>query len=206
MATPSFTSFEDITTFDVVWMRVSNDQDEGQKAPGELENDGVFTIKRASPPASSSTTQISSTSPIPMIATFIWDQFEAKFTCKYNRTSHSYEDFNMVDGSMSEAFETAFYSADATNCNKQPDLEELEVGWLKLEMFTLLSDLNPCYVELWAKARVDGMEAHATNNDLRELGLGEYASIDEEEDEGGEEDQQTDDSEDESDIEGEDEE
>lgn len=200
MASPSFTIFEDITTFDIVWNRISEDSFEVQTGPGEPD-EGMFTVKRASPPSLSSPTP--STSSIPMIATFIWEQFSAEFACDYNQTSRSYGNFDLVDGSMNEHFRISFRIANALNRNAKPDLWELDRGTWKLEMNTMCNGPNSSYVELWAKKRVNDVPAEETESDLRNWGVGQYASVDEEEDGGEWEIQERDASEDESDVEGE---
>ncbi|CAD6583888.1 MAG: hypothetical protein ASARMPREDX12_001476 [Alectoria sarmentosa] len=202
MASPTFTIFEEITTFDIVWQRISEDSFEVQTGPGEPD-EGMFTVKRASPPSLSSPTP--STSSIPMIATFTWEQFSAEFACDYNQTSRSYGNFDLVDGSMNEHFWISFRVANAFNRNAQPDLWELDGSTWKLEMSTMCNGPNTSYVELWAKKRFNDEPAEETESDRRKWGVGQYASVDEEEDGGEWEIQERDASEDESDEEGEDE-
>lgn len=204
MDTPGFIVFEDVTTFDVVWIRVSvGPWLEVQTGPGELEDNGTFTVERV--PASSSTTQTSSISYIPIIATFIWGQWRAEFTCDYDQTSRSYNHFDFVKDSINPLFATAFRLANEFNSDAQPILSELDEGVWKLEMYTMYIDMTASYVELWAKKRVNGVETKATDSDLRDWSLGQYASVDEDEDGGEGEDQEVDSSEDESGEEGEEE-
>ena len=93
---------------------------------------------------------------------------------------------------MSEDFGTAL--AMANGMYTEPDLDEVEEGIWKLRMYTMYSGRNPQQVELWAKKRVDDVQAEATDSDLRNLSLGRYASgnegEDEEEDPWGEEEEQ----------------
>lgn len=195
MATPSFTIFEDITIFDVVWVRVSDDLSVGPTGPGQLDDEyGTFTVERAPPAASSSTSQIPSTPSIPMIATFDWGHWSANFACNYDQTKRTYDNFDLVAGSMSAEFAGAFYSAHEFNNDAQPDISDCGEGVWKLEMETMYSGMDPQYVELWAKKRVQDVQALATDSDLREWSLDQYASGGEEEDESGTSGEQEDES------------
>ena len=159
MTTPNFNIFEDDATFDVIWRRLSDDEEE-QTDPGEREYDGIFQLKRApQQPASSSTTQNAS---IPMIASFTWEDSEAaEFSCDYNHTSRSYDHFALVEGSMSDDFATALLMANGVYT--EPDLDEVDEGIWKLRMYTMYGGRNPQQVELWAKKRVDDVVATATD-------------------------------------------
>ena len=85
---------EDVTIFDIVWVRTSTDGE--STGPGNPDNSGgTFTVEPASPPASPSSTQVSPTLSTRMIATFVWGHFEARFTCTYNETTQSYHDFKL---------------------------------------------------------------------------------------------------------------
>lgn len=169
MAGPGFTIFEDVTTFDIVWKRVSDNKE--QLDPGEPGDSwAFFTVERAPTPASSSATQGPSTSPVPMIVTFDWDICSAEFSCNYNPTSRSYDHFDLVEGSLSQEFADALCVAD--RLDNQPHLSELNEGIWKLEMYMTYMDLAPSYVELWAKRSVNGVQATATDEDLREWGFG----------------------------------
>ena len=187
MATPNFNVFEDDAIFDVIWKRVSKNEDE-QTGPGEREDDGQFQVKRAPQPASRTTTQNPSTSFVPMIATFLNENddatfYEATFTCEYNHTSRSYDYFALVEGSMSEDF--AIDLATANGMYTEPDLEEVDEGIWRMNMYIMCPYPKASQVELWAKKRVDDVKAEATDGDLRSLSLGRYASGNEEEEEEG---------------------
>ncbi len=182
MTDPNFVIFEDDTTFDVVWKRVS-EEDEAPTGLGQLEDHGTFTVTRAPPPASSSSTQVSSASSIPMIATFTWENFGARYACVYHPSTRSYDNFDLVKESMSEDFASALLSADEYNTDLHTWLSEWDGGVWKLEMNTMYHSSNPSYVELWAKRRVDGVRTEATSSDRRDWGLAQDASEDEEEDE-----------------------
>lgn len=144
-----------------------------------------------------------------MIATFTWGLFEADFTCNYNHPRHSYTDFGFVNGSMSLELLDAFFDVEG-NLGKKPRLEQLAMGWLKFDTAMILEGSCPRRVELWAKKRVDGDQVTPTDDELRELKLGQYASVGEEEKRGKEENDRADcseensDTEDESDVEGDD--
>ena len=129
--------------------------------------------------------QTPSTHVIPMIATFYWISSSAKFDCSYDPTTRTYDHFGLVEGSLSEDIAVAL--AHANEFNNEPALDELDEGKWKLEMYTMYQGFKPSYVELWFKRRVDGVVAKATDEDLREWGLGPYGSLEEEEDEEAEE-------------------
>lgn len=62
-------------------------------------------------------------------------------------------------------------------------MEEIKPGWLIVTTNVLLeSNGNLSVIELWFKERVGEEEAEATDDDLRDFGLGQFADIDESED------------------------
>lgn len=80
MVGPNFTIFEDITMFDIVWKCVSAHK--SHPGPGEPGDSwAFFTVERRAPTSTSNPTN---STPVPMIATFDWEYFSAKFTCDYD--------------------------------------------------------------------------------------------------------------------------
>lgn len=196
MASPNIDTLTDTTIYDLVWSCIPEGYVE-QQVPGERDSDGYFLIELDPTPSSTTTPQTSSSISTPMIANLILWDWEAKFTCEYNHTTRSYNNFNLVPGLMSEAFAIAFFS-DISNYGKQPVVEELKPAWWTVTMdVTLTPQGEHSNIELFFKKRVDWIEAQATDDDLRELELGPFAQIgdnedesdiqgDEDEDEGGE--------------------
>lgn len=184
MASTSSAVSEDVTIFDIVWMRTSKEQEE-PSSPGEPDGlGGTFIVKQASPPASTSGTQIPPSASTPMIATFFWEHFEAEFSCTYNETTDSYHGFELVR--MNDTFGTSFFVANYLNQDAQPDINDYGGGMWTMDMYTMLVEPHPSYVTLWAKRRMnENEEARMTDDELRDWQLGEYGVVGDEE-EGGE--------------------
>ena len=183
MSSTSSAVSEDVTTFDLVWMRTSTVEEE-QTGPGDPDVDyGFFIVKRASSPASTSGTQTPPSQSTPTIATFFWDQFEAEFSCTYNETTDSYDGFKLVK--MNETFRISFVVANHLNQDAEPNIIDYGGGMWTMDMYTMLEEPNPSYVTLWAKRRIDeNEEARMTDSDLREWELGQYGIVGDEEEEG----------------------
>lgn len=183
MASTSSAVSEDVTIFDLVWMRTSKEQEE-QTGPGQPDYaGGFFIVKQASPPASTSGTQIPPSPSTPMIATFFWEQFEAEFSCTYNETTDSYHGFELVR--MNDTFGTSFVVANYLNQDAQPDINDYGGGMWTMDMYTMLVEPHPSYVTLWAKQRMnENEEARMTDGELRDWQLGEYGVVGDEEEEG----------------------
>ncbi len=184
-----------VDVYDVIWKRVSNEEEEQTGGPGEPEGGGVFTVQRTPPPAFNPTASAPATSCLSMVVHFSWDNWSAEFTCDYDQIGASYNHFGLVEGSMSETFETAVLSANGFSGG--PSLGEEHNGLWRLDVPTMLWGSDPCFLELWAKKRVDGVETTATEEDSRRLRLGRYAAGCGEEDGEDDEEQQDGSSEDE---------
>ncbi len=184
-----------VDEYDVIWKRISNEEGEQTGGPGEPEGGGVFTVHRTPPPAFNPTSSAPATSSVSMVVNFFWDDWSAEFTCDYDQTGASYYHFGFVEGSMSETFETAVLSAN--EFSEGPNLDEEHSGLWRLDVTTMLSGNDPCFLELWAKKRVDGVETTVTEEDLPGLRLGRYAAGSGEEDSEDDEEQQDGSSEDE---------
>ena len=128
MASSSSEVSEDLTNYDLVWKRIS-DEDEVWRGSGQRDSDGYLEIDRAPlaspnidpqisassstpmvalPPSTASSPQTLPSTSTLMIATFNCGAWGATFTCEFDQTSRSYKNFNLVRGSMSGEFWSVF--------------------------------------------------------------------------------------------------
>ncbi len=189
MASSNTTIFEDDTTFDLVWTRVTDDY--AEEADGGFRPDslGSITVERA-PQSSSSPPQST-----PVLANISWEQSSVQFTCNYNYRTRSYSDFQLVEESMNDVLRNSLAMANAWGRDHLPVLKELWEGMWYLEMLRENNEgTGEENEELWFKKQVDGQGAWMEDEDLKREDLGKYAEVEEkkkeeeeetEDDEGG---------------------
>ncbi len=131
MASSNVTIFEDDTTFDLVWTRVTDDWAEEADGGSRPEFDGSITVERVPQPSSSSS---SSPQSAPMLAKIWWEQSSVHFTCNYNFRTRSYSDFQLVEESMNDVLVGYLARANAWNRDRLPVLKEVGEGMWYLEM------------------------------------------------------------------------
>ena len=170
---------EEVTIFDIVWIRTSESGDD-PTGPGEPDTLlGTFSVERTLPRAATSS---SSTSSTPMLVTFLWEQLEATFTCSHTESTDVYDDFKLVH--MNETFGVAFFPVNCFTTNAQPQITDVGGGLWILTMYIQSYGSDAQTVELWAKRRVDDEEGFGMNDDeLRLWELGPYAPVEDEEEE-----------------------